>query len=245
VKKEGTVDTDSGALIKDGVQICNQMGVALESLCPYDISKFAEKPSQNCYDDLKYHKATKIERVKKDLKDIDQCLLDGNIISFGFIVYESFEKIGSDGMCPMPDVKHENQLGGHAVLLHSKKIINGKTYYVVQNSWSDKWGDKGMFYIEPEFLTYTFGLLNRNELCSDFWTIQLVDDEPDPNITNTNVQQMNNLSNDQKLDNIKKLLNVTTEENNFDVLTKELINLIASVEIQKKSEAQKDNTNTI
>jgi|SaaInlStandDraft_5_1057022.scaffolds.fasta_scaffold58360_1 C1A family cysteine protease len=223
--KEGTdVSEDSGAQIKDGIAICKDQGLCLESLWPYDIDKFAEKPPQNCYDDLPYHKALQIHRVKKDLKDIDQCLLDGNVISFGFLVYESFEKIGPDGMCPIPDTKKEKFLGGHAVLLHSKKTINGKTYYVVQNSWGEGWGDKGMFYVEPEFLTHTIGILGFESLCSDLWTIQIVRDKNDPNISE---------SDDVRLETIKKNLKIDTHENDIEDMCNKLRELIVNVEKSK------------
>lgn len=223
--REGTdVNQDSGAQIKDGIAICNDTGLCLESLWPYDTKKFAEKPPQNCYDDLQYHKAPKIHRVKKDLKDIDQCLLDGNVISMGFLVYESFERIGADGMCPIPDVKKEKLLGGHAVLLHSKLLINGKSYYAIQNSWSSDWGNNGMFYVEPEFLTMTFGTLGLQSLCSDFWTIQMVLDLPDSNVVETDAQ---------KLEHVKQILGVDASCNELETLFDGVRNLVVKVESTK------------
>jgi C1A family cysteine protease len=170
-EREGTVDTDSGAQIKDGVTICNDTGLCLESMWEYDVSKFTEKPPSECYDDLQHHKAVKIERVKKSFDDIDQCLLDGHIIVMGFRVYESFEKIKSDGLCPIPDVNKEKFLGGHAVAIFKKTTIGGKPKYGIRNSWSSSWGNQGNFYVDPEFLTYTFGVFNNTPLCNDLWTI--------------------------------------------------------------------------
>lgn len=224
-EREGHVDEDAGAQIKDGIAICNDTGICLESMWPYDIDQFATKPSQNCYDDAQYHKAIKIHRVKKDLRDIDQCLLDGNIISMGFLVYESFEKIDSTGMCPIPDPKKEKLLGGHAVLLHSKLTINNKTYYAIQNSWGPAWGDKGMFYVEPEFLTKSFGPLGVQSLCSDFWTIQMVkDDDKDPNIPETD---------EEKLEHINKILGLNSLNNNVKILFNAIKNLVTTVESHK------------
>lgn len=36
--------------------------------------------------------------------------------------------------------------------------------FIIRNSWSDKWGDNGYFYMPYEYI------LNRN-LASDFWVI--------------------------------------------------------------------------
>lgn len=37
--------------------------------------------------------------------------------------------------------------GGHAVVIHSWKYINGVEHWVIRNSWGESYGDKGDFYI--------------------------------------------------------------------------------------------------
>jgi C1A family cysteine protease len=46
---EGTVEEDSGAMIRDGMKVINKIGVVPEPMWPYDIEKFKEKPSEKCY----------------------------------------------------------------------------------------------------------------------------------------------------------------------------------------------------
>ena len=48
---EGTVDTDSGAQIRDGIKVVNKQGAAAEKDWPYDIAKFAEKPPAKAFAD--------------------------------------------------------------------------------------------------------------------------------------------------------------------------------------------------
>ena len=167
---EGTIDRDSGAQIKDGISVVTN-GLCLESLWPYDISKFAIKPDQQCYDDQKLHKTIKEYRVQQNYDDIKQCLLDGYPIMFGFIVYESFksDQVTNTGIVPMPSV-NEKTLGGHAVLLVGITNINNIEYYIVRNSWGTEWGDGGYFYMPCEYV-------ENSNLASDFWTIQLVKDD--------------------------------------------------------------------
>ena len=43
---EGTINSDSGAQIRDAMKVLSKYGVCREILWPYDITKFAEKPPQ-------------------------------------------------------------------------------------------------------------------------------------------------------------------------------------------------------
>ena len=46
---EGTVDTDSGAQIRDGIKVVAKQGVPPETDWPYDIAKFADKPPAKAF----------------------------------------------------------------------------------------------------------------------------------------------------------------------------------------------------
>ena len=46
---EHTVQTDSGAMIRDGIKSVAKKGVCPEDDWPYDISKFTHKPSAKAY----------------------------------------------------------------------------------------------------------------------------------------------------------------------------------------------------
>ena len=51
---EGTVDTDSGAMIRDGIKSVNaKVAPARRSLWPYDIANFAENPPRKAYQEAK------------------------------------------------------------------------------------------------------------------------------------------------------------------------------------------------
>merc|ERR1719369_1937925 len=54
---EGTIDTDSGAMIRDGMKSLNKLGVCTEECWPYNIDVFTEKPTDSV---MKQH--PKIER---------------------------------------------------------------------------------------------------------------------------------------------------------------------------------------
>src|SRR5207248_4350094 len=46
---EGTVNSDSGAMIRDGMKVVAHDGAPPETLWPYDIAKFAQMPSPTVY----------------------------------------------------------------------------------------------------------------------------------------------------------------------------------------------------
>ena len=97
-----------------------------------------------------------------------QSLLNGYPFVFGFNVYESFESdnVTKTGVVPMPDVNKEKLLGGHAVMAVS--FDDNLRVIGCRNSWGDKWGDEGYFYLPYDYI------LDAN-LASDFWIITSVE----------------------------------------------------------------------
>jgi C1A family cysteine protease len=163
---EGTVQSDSGAQIRDGIKSVASQGAPHEALWPYDISKFEDKPSQAAYDDAMKHEATLYQRLVQSLTQMKGCLAAGNPFVFGFTVYASFEspEVAKTGVVPMP-ARHEKVLGGHAVL--AVGYDDSQQRFIVRNSWGTAWGEKGYFTIP-----YTY--LLDSHLSSDFWTIKFV-----------------------------------------------------------------------
>src|SRR5207244_288190 len=45
---EGTINSDAGAMIRDGIKSVNHEGVCPEALWPYDIKRFTAKPKEGC-----------------------------------------------------------------------------------------------------------------------------------------------------------------------------------------------------
>jgi C1A family cysteine protease len=163
---EGTVDSDSGAQIRDGVKSVNQQGAPPETEWPYEIDKFKDKPPQKAYDEGTQHEAILYQRVTQTLGQIKGCLAAGFPFVFGFVVYESFEgqQVASTGEAQLPQAG-EKQLGGHAVL--AVGYDEDQQRFTIRNSWGTKWGMQGYF-------TLPYPYLLQETLSSDFWTIRSV-----------------------------------------------------------------------
>ena len=165
---EGTVDQDSGAEIRDGIKSVAQLGAPPETDWPYEINEFAAKPPAQAYEDGLKHQAIRYARVPQTQMGIQNVLASGYPISFGFTVYESFEKdVGSDGIVPMPQ-PDETVIGGHAVVAIGYKPIERQLYFECRNSWGADWADHGHFWMPADYVT-------SSNLAQDFWVIEQVE----------------------------------------------------------------------
>lgn len=149
---EGTVSYDSGAYGHDGFKVARKTGVCPEADLPYDIAKFTEKPSEQCYEDAAEHRIGRyvhpgLSMAPNDWeqrKDAFKALLSNNqTIAFGFTVFESFEspEVEKTGVVPMPEAG-EKELGGHEVLIVGY-LQDDPNYALVRNSWGTRWGLEG------------------------------------------------------------------------------------------------------
>jgi len=163
---EGTVGTDSGAQIRDGIKVVANQGVPPEMDWPYDIAKFAQKPPPKAFADALHDRAVSYSRLSQSLSQMKGCLASGYPFVFGFTVYDSFEsqQVAQTGVVPMP-AAGESVLGGHAVM--AVGYDDGQQRFIVRNSWGVNWGMKGYF-------TMPYAYLTERNLSSDFWTIRLV-----------------------------------------------------------------------
>lgn len=174
---EGTVSSDSGAVIRDGIKVVNREGVCPETLWPYDIGVFTVKPPKRCYVAANKDKAVQYEAIQT-LGDLKDAIASNLPVVFGFTVYQSFESqpVAQTGVVPMPK-RGEATVGGHAVV--AVGYSDPKSHLIVRNSWGPSWGDHGYFYLPYEYLTGSkassdSSLINGAHLASDFWAIQMV-----------------------------------------------------------------------
>jgi C1A family cysteine protease len=163
---EHTVDSDSGAQIRDGIKNVGKQGDCPETEWPYVITKFKTKPPKKCFADALKYKVVLYQRLTQMLSQLKGCLASGWPFVFGFTVYESFEsaQVAKTGHASLPK-SNEQSIGGHAVMCVG--YDDSKQWFTIRNSWGSKWGMKGYF-------TLPYAYVTAANLASDFWTIRVV-----------------------------------------------------------------------
>jgi C1A family cysteine protease len=178
---EGTIDEDSGVMIRDGVKALQKFGVCTEKTWPYLVRKFAVDPPHNADIEALKYRITSYSRLSS-LQDFQNCLANGYPFVFGFSVYSNIDAATTEkyGILTMPD-KTMQLYGGHAVIaigydtdfhnnpIFKKSGMSAKSVpsfmFECRNSWSADWGDAGHFWIPADYL-------NDRNLSDDFWTIK-------------------------------------------------------------------------
>ena len=160
---EGTVNSDSGATLRDGIKVLARQGVCSEAAWPYVITRFTRKPGAVCYKQAAAHTISTYHRLNS-VDEMRACLADGYPFVFGFTVYDAFESaaVARNGIVNLPAAK-ERPLGGHAVMAVGYDDKAGR--FIVRNSWGPDWGKQGYF-------TMPYAYLADRNLSDDFWTVR-------------------------------------------------------------------------
>lgn len=163
---EGTVGTDSGAQIRDGIKSVASQGVCPEPDWPYDPAKLTVQPTRQDFTEALQGRVVSYSRLVQNLNLLKGCLASGYPFVFGFTVYESFESqaVAASGIVPMPS-SGERTIGGHAVM--AVGYDDSQQRFIVRNSWGTVWGTKGYF-------TMPYAYVTDSNLADDLWTIRLV-----------------------------------------------------------------------
>jgi C1A family cysteine protease len=161
---EGTVNSDSGAQIRDGIKVVVKEGVCPESDWPYDITRFADKPPERLYKEASRDRVSSYLRLQQSLVQLRACLAEGFPFLFGFSVFASMEsdRVKRTGRVPLPR-PGDSLLGGHAIC--AVGYDDREQSFIFRNSWGAGWGDQGYGY-----LPYAY-LLDPG-LAADFWTVR-------------------------------------------------------------------------
>jgi C1A family cysteine protease len=157
----GSVNVDSGSMIRDGIKCLADKGYCSEATYPYIVEKFKKRPPKACYKEAASHKILEYYRMTS-INELLKCLADGFPFVFGIALYQSFEgpEVAKTGIANLPN-KEERMIGGHAVCAVGYTMKERR--FIVRNSWGSEWGQNGYFTLPFEYV---------EQLADDFWTIK-------------------------------------------------------------------------
>ena len=166
----GIIEEDKGMFLRDGLKSLAKFGVCAESLWPYDIEKFDDRPTEECYEDAKKRKILKYEKLIS-IYYITQVLNNNKPVVFGMEIYDSFMNLNERISTVNLPSRKEMSLGGHAMCMVGYDLK--KRLFLAKNSFGTSWGDNGYCWIPFDYL--------RQE-GYDIWTFDIFNQTGDSNV---------------------------------------------------------------
>lgn len=163
---EGDTDQDAGAQPRDGLMVLKNNGVARESIWPYDITRFTQKPPDAADQDAPSDKIKGFYRVP-GIIGVKAALYQKRSVGLGLLVFQGM-MASKNGVIPMPG--QESPLGGHFLYIRGyqdRADWPGGGYFVSRNSWGPTAGNgHGDYYLPYQYAGNT-------SLVWEYWLIQI------------------------------------------------------------------------
>jgi len=158
VKWPSTFLESSGSYVNEAMDLARVLGCASESMLEWDVTKFglcADIEEEEFYKMCLSYQVKTVDPVK--VKDWKFYLATRGPIATSFNVDdEFFDAVGKDKSVINAYVEPKDWRG-HAVAISGYRTnADGKTEYILHNSWSEKWGDKGFVYLSEEYVKEAF-----------------------------------------------------------------------------------------
>lgn len=140
---------DVGAYIRDGMKAVQKYGICTELLWPYDVKKFAVKPTDECYVDALTRTITSYQSLTT-IDEVLNALNNNKPVVIGITVYDSFNQVTKfDPIITSPKSTELDTGGGHAMTIVGYSIP--KKQLLVKNSFGKDWGDNGYAWLPFEY----------------------------------------------------------------------------------------------
>ncbi len=159
---------DQGAAVEDGLTAIKQYGVCRTSDIPAGAMYRQQFPPQ-AFDEAKKRKLLD-GYLLRSFEEVCTALTLKFPVVVGIMVGNNFGKLDSEKVCPLPD----QPLGGHALAIYGlKRSPKYGWILLLENSWSESWGDQGRAALRKEALPF-YGQIHA-------FALRAALNQPDPN----------------------------------------------------------------
>jgi C1A family cysteine protease len=166
----GMVEKDDGIYLRDGLKSLAKFGVCSEKLWPYDVEKFDDKPTDECYREAKKRIILKYKKLIS-IYYITEVLNSNKPVVFGMEIYDSFMDLDDRISTVYLPSRKEKSRGGHAMCMVGYDLK--KRLFLAKNSFGTSWGDNGYCWIPFDYI--------RQE-GYDIWTFDISNQTGDSNV---------------------------------------------------------------
>src|SRR5665213_4083788 len=154
--EDGTTNVDGGTYIHFAYNSLKLLGVAEESLWPYDESKVNVQPNILSYKEGNSNKIAGFYQItssgQQRINDIVLAIQADHPVSFGTIVGSSLESYDGNATTVL-DIPNDS-LGGHAILIRGFRNKSSNIEFLIRNSWSSSFGINGEFWMSANYITW-------------------------------------------------------------------------------------------
>jgi C1A family cysteine protease len=172
-KMEGSIYTDAGAQIRDGIKAVATHGVSPESKWPYDgvagdpathvfpgHARAVQEPPEAVMQEARKYKTISYAPLAQDVAVLESCIAGGYPFIFGFTIFDNF-RFGTT-VLRKPGLNDKITPYGHAVI--ATGYDQAKRTFRIRNSWGPAANANGYFEMDYD---YVLG----SSLASDFWVV--------------------------------------------------------------------------
>lgn len=162
------INEDVGATIRSVIKGLATYGACYEETWPYDVRKFAVRPSEKAYAEGKalVDRMYGFEYMRvNNLTELKAALALGYPVTFGFSTPEIFSSPRFNTFLRFPGPKDVIN-GGHAVVAVGYEDRVREPYVWIRNSWGKRWGINGYFKMTQDWFTSPY------RLAADMWVIR-------------------------------------------------------------------------
>ena len=141
---------DTGSSFQDVIASIGEQGICTEALHPYT-RLLSDVPSDEAYLDGEQRRITKAMNVNITENDIKSAIQEGYPVAISLKIFDSFNAISGFVKRPTEEEINSADFGYHAMVVVG--YSDDTKFFVVRNSWGERFGDKGYCYIPYSYVS--------------------------------------------------------------------------------------------